>query len=171
MVFYSGNAERSCIIYASGLNYRYEFDENNQQSIVVVKNDSKEILVLMPQQKMAIRSAIDNSLNKGNDPLKSFENSRKSEFLVVTGKETINGIECVKSVLMDKDYPTKKTFTMWYSEKYQFPIKMINHLDGSKDTSMELKDIESWIYDPSYFSVPEGYRLMDFSTMLPSKQK
>ena len=35
MVFYSGNAERSCIIYASGLNYRYEFDENNQQSIVV----------------------------------------------------------------------------------------------------------------------------------------
>ena len=63
MVFYSGNAERSCIIYASGLNYRYEFDENNQQSIVVVKNDSKEILVLMPQQKMAIRSGIQKSIS------------------------------------------------------------------------------------------------------------
>mgnify|MGYP000008457794 FL=1 len=44
-------------------------------------------------------------------------------------------------------------------------------MDGSKDTSMELKDIEAWIYDSSYFSVPNGYRLMDFSTLSPSKQK
>jgi len=35
-------------------------------------------------------------------------------------------------------------------------------MDGSKDTSMELKDIEAWIYDSSYFLFLMGIALWIF---------
>lgn len=87
------------------------------------------------------------------------------------GKETINGIECTKSVLWNKDNPTQKMFTMWYSEKYKFPIKMINHIDGSEESGMELKVIEPWTPDAHSFSIPKGYQIMEMDAMMQGMQK
>ena len=57
-------------------------------------------------------------------------------------------------------------FTVWTSDEYNMPVKMINHIDGSSDGSvMELKEVETWAPDPGYFEVPEGYQVMDIPKM------
>ncbi len=53
-------------------------------------------------------------------------------------------------------------YTVWLSDKYKFPVKLINHIDGSSgDSVMELKDIEAWIPEAQSFEIPSGYQVMD----------
>ena len=85
------------------------------------------------------------------------------------GKETVNGIECTKFELWNKENSSQKMYTVWLSEKYEFPIKMINHIDGSEGSGMELKDIEPWTPDANSFSIPEGYQIMEMGGMMPNK--
>ncbi len=171
MVFNSMGQERFFTVYSADTGYRYEFDEDGQKGVVIVKNDESQVIILMPQQKMAMKSPAESSMSMGSDPLKSFEYYQKSGILKDEGNETINGIECTKSVLWNKDNPTQKMFTMWYSEKYKFPIKMINHIDGSENSGMEIKDIEPWEPGTDSFSIPEGYQIMEMGAMMPGMQK
>jgi len=132
-----------------------------------VKNGSPDVIILMPQQKMAMKSPAESPMSMGSDPLKSYEHYQEAGTLKEVGKETINGVECTKSILYNKDNPTQKMFTMWYSEKYKFPIKMINHIDGSENSGMELRDIEPWEPGTDSFSIPEGYQIMEMGAMMP----
>ncbi len=166
MVFNSMGNERAFTVYSSDEGYRYEFNEDGQEGIVIVKNDSPDVIILMPQQKMAMKSPAESPMSMGNDPIKSYEHYQKDGTLKEIGKETINGIECTKSELWNisgDEYGkvTQKMFTIWNSDKYKFPIKMINHIDGSDGSGMELKDIEPWTPDTNSFSIPEGYQIME----------
>jgi hypothetical protein len=169
MVFNSMNKERSFDVYNSDLGYRYEFNEDGQEGAVIVKSGSREVIILMPQQKMAMKSSPDNPMSMANDPLQSFEYYKDSGIFEEAGEESINGILCEKSILYNKENPSQKMFTMWYSEEYKFPMKMINHIDGSEDSKMEMKDVESWKPDPAKFEIPSDYQIMDVPGMMPNK--
>jgi hypothetical protein len=62
---------------------------------------------------------------------------------------------------------SRKIFTVWTSDKHKFPSKIINHIDGSNRSGMELKDIEPWTPDATSFEVPVGYQVMDIPEMMP----
>ena len=171
MVFNSMGKERAFTVYSADDGYRYEFNEDGQEGIVIVKNGSTDVIILMPQQKMAMKSPAESPMSMGSDPLKSYEHYKAMGLLKELGKETVNGVECTKSVLYNKDNPTQKMFTIWYSEKYKFPIKMINHIDGDEGSGMELRDIEPWNPDAHSFSIPEGYQIMDMGGMMQGRQK
>ncbi|HKL66795.1 MAG TPA: DUF4412 domain-containing protein, partial [Bacteroidales bacterium] len=66
----------------------------------------------------------------------------------------------------NKETPTQKMYTAWTSVKYNFPVKLINHIDGSEST-MELKDMEPWTPGSKSFEIPEGYQVMDMPKMKP----
>ncbi|MDX2445405.1 MAG: DUF4412 domain-containing protein [Bacteroidales bacterium] len=166
MVFNSMGKERAFTVYSSDDGYRYEFNEDGQEGAIIVTKGSSQVIILMPAEKMAMKSPAGSSMNTGNDPIKSYEQYKSDGILKEVGKETINGIECTKSILYDKDNPTQKLFTIWFSEKYNFPIKMINHVDGEDGSGMELKDIEPWKPNSNSFSIPEGYQLMDMGGMM-----
>ena len=170
MVFNTLSKERYFTIYSSENGYRYEFNENGQEGIIIVKKDSKELIILMPQQKMAMKSAAESPMSMGNDPLKSFEFYKQTENLTEVGKETINGVSCIKSILYNKENPTQKMFTLWFSEKYNFPIKIVNHIDGIENSGMELKDIEPWTPNETSFIIPKDYQIIDTATMMIPKQ-
>ena len=55
----------------------------------------------------------------------------------------------------------KNIMTQWFSEKLQFPIKIINHSD--EDMVLELRNIKEGLQDPSLFKVPEDYQQMNMS--------
>ena len=167
MVYNSMGKERAFTVYSADAGYRYEFDEDGQEGAIIVTKSSQQVIILMPQQKMAMKSPPESSMSMGSDPLKSYEYHQKTGILKNAGKETINGVECTKSILYNKDNPTQKMFTMWYSEKYKFPIKMINHIDGSENSGMELRDIEPWEPGTDSFSIPEGYQIMEMGAMMP----
>ncbi len=154
-------------LYSDGSNYRYEFNEDGQDGIVIVPNDAKQIFILMPQQKMAIKTNSTSQMSMGRDPLKQYEywlNEGATEEIV--GNDKINGIDCIKKELhnIKKDEygeVNQHLFTIWYSEKYKFPIKMENYIDGSNSSGMELTDIEAWTPNVDSFKVPDGYKMME----------
>lgn len=154
-------------IFSDGSNYRYEFNEDGQDGIVIVPNGAKQIFILMPQQKMAIKTNSTSQMSMGRDPLKQYEywlNEGATEEIV--GNEKINGIDCIKKELRNvkKDEygeVNQHLFTIWYSEEYKFPVKMENYIDGSNSSGMELTDIEAWTPNADSFIVPDGYKMME----------
>jgi hypothetical protein len=169
MVFKTMDKERYFTVYSCDAGYRYDFEEDGQQGAVIVNNSSSEMIILMVQQKMAMKSPSSSPMSMGSDPLKSMEYYQESGIMKEEGTETINGIKCTKSVLYNKDNPTQKMFTLWYSDKYKFPMKMVNHIDGNEDSGMEMKDVESWTADKTFFEIPAGYNIMEIPAGMPGQ--
>ncbi len=165
MFFTSMGQERVFTVYSADAGYRYEFTENGMDGAIIVKKGSPEVIILMPSQKMAMKGSATNPMSMGNDPVASYRYFQDEGLMKVEGEETINGILCTRSGLWNKDNPDQKMYTVWTSEKYAFPLKMINHISGSDDATMELKDIEPWTPDAKSFEIPAGYQVMDIPKM------
>ena len=168
MHFNSMGQERVFALYSADAGYRYEFNENGQEGVIIVKQGSPEIVILMPQQKMAMKGPSSNPMSMGNDPVASYQHYLNQGTMKAEGEETINGIKCSRSGLWNKENPNQKMFTVWTSEKYTFPMKLVNYIDGSPDGStMELTDLETWKPDTDSFEIPDGYQVMDMPNMMP----
>ena len=165
MVFNSMGKERAFTVYSADAGYRYEFNEDGQAGVVIAQKGAKQLIILMPQQKMAMKSALESPMSMGTDPLQSYEYHKAMGLLKEVGKETVNDIECTKFELWNKENSSQKMYTVWLSDKYEFPIKMVNHIDGDEDSGMELKDIEPWTPNADSFSIPEGYQVMEMGGM------
>lgn len=174
MFFTSMGEERVFNVYSADDGYRYEFNEDGQEGVVIVKKESPEVIILMPEQKMAMKSSKENPMTMGNDPIGSYEYFREKGSVKEMGNETINGLECIKSELWSEssnEYgeANQKMYTIWTSVEYDFPVKMINHIEGSEDAAMEMKDVEPWQVDPGKFEIPSDYQVMDMPGMMPNK--
>ena len=167
MYFTSMEQERVFTVFSTDAAYRYEFNENGMEGVVIVKKGSPEVIILMPRQKIAMKGSATNPMSMGNDPVASYSQYQDEGITKVEGEETINGIKCTRSGLYNKENPSQKMYTVWTSEKYDFPIKLITHIDGSDESTMELKDIEPWTPDAKSFEIPAGYQVMDMPKMMP----
>ncbi|MBN2862190.1 MAG: hypothetical protein JXN62_03445 [Bacteroidales bacterium] len=168
MHFNNMGQKRVFTLYSADAGYRYEFNENGQEGVIIVKQGSPEIVILMPQQKMAMKGSASDPMSMGNDPVASYNHFLNQGTLKAEGEETVNGIKCTRSGLWNKENPNQKMFTIWTSDKYNFPLKLINHIDGSPDGSvMELKDIESWTPAADNYEIPQGYQVMGMPNMMP----
>jgi len=165
MYFTSMGQDRVFTVYSADAGYRYEFNEQGQSGVIIVKKGSSDIIILMPQQKMAMKSSATDKMSMGNDPVAAYRYYQDEGLMKVEGQETVNGISCTRSGLWNKDNPDQKMFTIWTSDKYSFPIKLTNHISGSDDTSMQLKEIESWTPDVKSFEIPAGYQVMNMPGM------
>lgn len=166
MHFILSGIEKDFKVFSDQDRYRYEFNEDGQEGVVIVLNGSNEVFVLMPQQKMAIKTISSSQMSMANDPVKLYEyqvGAGGKEKNV--GHEMINGYDCNKKELYGES--DQLLYTMWYSEKYNFPIKIVSHMDVAGTTNMEISDIEDWTPADSYFKIPEGYMVMDQQTMMP----
>ncbi|MEZ5000663.1 MAG: hypothetical protein R2727_08490 [Bacteroidales bacterium] len=135
MIFTSMGQERTFKVYSAEAGYRYEFNEQGQEGVIIVRKGSPEIIILMPMQKMAMKGSADSPMSMGNDPVLAFEYYRDRGLLKDEGIENINGVRCTRSSLWNRDNPEQKMFTVWLSDKYKFPVRMINHIDGSGNWS------------------------------------
>lgn len=165
MHFTSMGQERVFTVYSADAGYRYEFNENNMDGVIIVKNGSPEVIILMPQQKMAMKGLATDPMSMGNDPVATFKYYQNEGLMKEEGKEMVNGLACTRSGLWNKDNPDQKIYTVWTSEMYSFPIKLINHIDGSGNAKMEIKDIRPWAPDANSFEIPTGYEVMDMPRM------
>ena len=165
MVLKADGKEKQFKVYSADAGYRYEFEERGSKGAVIVKDGSKDIIILMPDQKMAMKSPAGSAMSTKSDPLKAFEKYEEQGTLKEEGEETINGIVCTKSTLWSKENPEQKMYTLWYSEKYKFPMKMTDHMEGSDGSTMEMKNVEDWNPDNSLFEIPQGYDMMDMPGM------
>jgi outer membrane lipoprotein-sorting protein len=165
MYFTSMGKDHVFTVFSADAGYRYEFNENGQAGVIIAKNGSSDIIILMPKQKMAMKSSATDKMSMGNDPVAAYKYYQEEGLMKVEGQETVNGIPCTRSGLWNKDNPNQKMFTIWTSEEYSFPVKLTNHISGSDDTTMELKDVEPWTPDSQSFEIPSGYQVMDMPGM------
>ncbi|MDY0104591.1 MAG: hypothetical protein RBS07_16785 [Lentimicrobium sp.] len=153
-------------VFGDGDRYRYEFNEDGQEGVVIVLKNSGEVIVLMPQQKMAMKMGATNLLSMANDPIAAYDyHVANGGVIKAIGDESINGVKCRKSELYNSS--NQLLFTTWFSDEYNFPIKMLNHIDVAGNTAMELSDIQPWTPDETSFTIPEGYQVMDQESMNP----
>ncbi|MBS4032875.1 MAG: DUF4412 domain-containing protein [Ignavibacterium sp.] len=174
MFFTSMGEEHLFYVYSTAEGYRYEFNEDGQEGVVIVKKESPEVIILMPEQKMAMKNSKENPMTMGNDPIGSYKYFSEKGSVKEIGTETINGLECIKSELWNENSneygeANQKMYTIWTSVEYNFPIKMINHIEGSEDAIMEMKDVEPWEVDSRKFEIPSDYHVMDLPGMSPDK--
>ena len=163
-----GGQEKILKFFCDNGSYKYEFVEDGQQGVFISKSGASEVIILMPQQNMAMKLAVGSPMAMANDPVKAYEYYRENGNVKEFGKETVDGIECIKTEIWNKDEnANQKLFTIWFSEKYKFPVKITNNIDLSGQTEMILKNIEPWTSGPDSFAVPEGYQIMDQSQMVP----
>jgi hypothetical protein len=154
------------MVFSDGDRYRYEFNEDGQEGVVIVLKKTGEVIVLMPQQKMAMKMGTTNIMRMANDPIAAYDYQvANGGIKKVIGNETINGVSCVKTELYNKS--NQLLYTNWFSEKYNFPIKMVSHIDVAGNTAMELNDIQPWTPDEASFRIPDGFQVMDQKTMNP----
>jgi len=151
----SGN-ERIYQVYSDGENYRYEFTEDEMKGIVLVKPEKNQTSILMPDKKYVHRTTCDSRMSRMNDPVQSVSLYQKQGVAKNEGEEKIGDYSCKKSAIYQGD---TKLFTVWQSEKLNFPMKIENHL--SPDTYMELVNIKKWDVVESFFEVPDGYAEID----------
>jgi hypothetical protein len=166
MVFTSMGQERIFTVFSAGGAYRYEFNEQGQAGIIIGQENSSELMILVPQQKIAMKAPAGSPMSMGSDPIGSYNYYKNNGTVKEIGPETVNGIKCIKSELWNvssNEYgqANQKMFTVWYSDRYNFPIKIINHIDGTEGSGMELKDLEPWTPDAHSFEVPADYTIMN----------
>ncbi|NLE35296.1 MAG: hypothetical protein GX622_09345 [Bacteroidales bacterium] len=170
MYFTSMGKDHVFTVYSSDVGYRYEFNEDGQAGVVIAKTGSPDIYILMPQQKMAMKSSADNPMTLGNDPVGSYEYHKENATIKEIGHEKINGIDCLKTELWNINsnefgQVNQKLFTGWTSDEYDFPVKIINHIEVSGESTMEIREIEPWTPDPGYLEVPDGYQVVAMPKM------
>ncbi len=167
MHFTSMGKDHVFTVYSSEAGYRYEFNEDGQEGVILVKTGSPDIYILMPQQRMAMKSSAGDKMSMGNDPVAAYKYYQNEGLMKVEGQEIVNGIACTRSGLWNKENTNQKMFTVWTSDAYNLPVKMINYIDGSPNGStMELTDIETWPPDPDKFTIPDEYTIMDQAAIM-----
>lgn len=166
MYFTDMGKNRVFTIYSAGEAYRYEFNEDGQAGIIIGQEGSAMMTILMPQQKIAMKMPTGNPMSMGNDPVGSYNYFKTKGIIKEIGIETVNGIKCTKAELWNEKSNasgqlSQKMYTVWISEKYDFPMKIISHISGSGESKMELKDLEPWTPDAQSFEVPSDYMVMN----------
>lgn len=148
-------------VQSDGDKYRYDFEEDLEKGTVIVEPGKGKTAILFPAKKFVHFTETSSMISRVNDPVQAVMTLKNRYTEKKLGQEKVAGFDCEKTELYAAD---KKVFTVWFSDKLNFPLKIQNHID--KDTYMELSGIEIQKTDPSVFVIPENYTEVD-SRMRP----
>ncbi len=143
-------------VYSDKTQYRYDFTQDGQKMIIIVKPQLNKTLILLPDKKFYMQQTCYGMMSRQNDPVQAYTMMKVNYNEKDAGKENVERFACnKKEIYADND----KIITAWYSESLNFPLKMVNHL--YENTYMNLKDIQSWKPDQGFFKVPDDYTEVD----------
>jgi len=159
MVIVDGDNTITNKLFVKDLKYRMETKEGDQEIIVIVDQGTNITKVLNINDKFYIEMPCDDMRSLTNDPYQSLKVTIETPDIDKNdlGSETVNGIECDKSVLL---WGGTEFYTYCMSKKYDFPIKIIR---GKSDMVVELKNIKESAIDNELFEIPEGFLAMEES--------
>ncbi len=143
-------------VYSDLNHYRYDFEADGMKGVVIVMPDENKTFILVPDKKFVHKTTCDALMSRMNDPVQSYLWFKKNGTEKAAGVESISGESCRKSEVYMQD---QKVFTVWYSDKLRFPLKIVNYT--AENTTMQLTNISSWNVDREMFSVPDDYAEVD----------
>jgi hypothetical protein len=163
MIIKEGSDTTSGKIYVQDLKYRMELVEDGHQLFIIVDQIDSVTRVFLPEQKMYIEMGTQDFRSLMKDPFQGVKYSASIGESKHQGKETVNGYECDKHVILIND---QNAMTQWVSKKLEFPIRII--MDVSETNSVELKNIQENPVKDALFEIPADYTIM--KTDEPAKE-
>lgn len=148
-------------VQSNGNKYRYDFEIGGDKGIVIVDPVNGKTAILFPSEKFVHYTETSSMISRSNDPVQAVMTLKDRYTEKSLGQENVAGFDCDKTELYSDD---QKIFTVWFSEKLNFPLKIQSHI--GKDTYMELNNVEVQNIPPTVFEIPEGYTEVD-SRMRP----
>jgi len=143
-------------ITSDGEKYRYDFIESGKEGIIIVNPVKNETAILWPEKKFVHYTETTSYVSRSNDPVQALITTMNSFTEKKLEDEEIAGYTCSKSELYMGD---KKTYTFWFSEELNFPLKIVNHL--KEGIYMEVSGIKLQEITPSVFTVPKNFTKVD----------
>ena len=135
------------VIYVKNNLRRVESGTGDASIVTIIDVNKKMGWVLIPGEKVYTKLDIGFLLNKDAD---------KADKKVV-GRESLDNYECTKIEYTYKNI-AYGVLTQWYSDKLEFPIKIVHNMDGKEISKTEYKNIKMRKINDSLFSIPRGYK-------------
>lgn len=154
------SVQQGRVYYAPGMERR-EYVEDGQNMVMIIRNDKKKVLMLMPDDKMYMEMAMPKGGRKDDISGYKMEGS-------VVGQEKMNGVETTKKkMIMTAPDGSKMGGFSWVSkEGITVKLDAIAVDKTSKERiKQELSNIQVGKQDPSLFEIPKGYTNMAMGGM------
>lgn len=143
--------------YLSDHLYRFDTTGDGQaQSMIVDRKTGKVWLLNINEKAYAISSTEDFGVHFLNPFEAHFWMTAKYK-ITDRGKEKVGELLCEKKELMEGELLVQ---TAWISEKYRFPLKLINYDKNKQHMLLELRNIKEEKINPEIFEVPSDFRLI-----------
>ncbi|MEA1897394.1 MAG: VWA domain-containing protein [Bacteroidota bacterium] len=142
-------------LYFKDTQYRMEMEQGGQKIIVLVNREAETTQVLMPAENKYMQMEITSLKSQLNNPFEGFCQNALNYEQQELGKEVFKGFECRKILIISG---FRKVYTAWISEEFEFPLKIIFHLQ--KDMYVELNNIKQESINAGLFKIPQGYTEM-----------
>ena len=157
MVVVDGGNTATNKIYVKDSKYRIETTEDGQEIIVIVDQEANLTRVLNVNDKAYIEMPCDDMRSLSNDPFQALKVTIETPGIETKalGSETVNGIECDKTVLL---WGGSEFYTYCMSQKYDFPVKIVR---GDSEMVAELTNVVESAVDDGLFELPEGFSAME----------
>lgn len=148
--------EKEYKVYSDLIQYRYEFEEDEMNGVVIVNPETNVTAIMLLNEKKVHYTPTDGMLSGMNDPVQAYNNNKKYGTEKIYENESIMGYDCTKKTIYQGE---NKIITQWFSADLNFPVKLEGH--WSENTFMQLNNIKDWTVDPDIFMVPDDFIEVD----------
>ena len=159
-----GGMTQKATTYVDNGKWRMEAETPGGKMITFVREDKKVVWLLMPDQKMYMEQALSEeqmAMTKA-DKLPG-EIKRENQ-----GKETMNGVECIKYMVAYKPNPNGPELSIYqWLTKDNIPVKMS---DVNGKWTSEYVNLKRGKQDASLFEIPEGFKKLETQKQPQSTQ-
>ncbi len=129
---------------------RQEFDDENGQTITIVRPDLKKVWVILTRKRSYLELPLKTRL-----PGQFIQIPPDALAKRLVGKETVNGYEAEKYEVTAPGGPGPERQTIWMALKLGVPIKLVSK---EKDFSVEYRYIVEEPQPERLFELPPGYK-------------
>ncbi|MCK5784672.1 MAG: hypothetical protein KAH06_09500, partial [Desulfobacterales bacterium] len=131
--------------------YRMDTEDDGMALTILVNRENKKTRVIVPSRKIYLEFANDDLRSMLKNPFEAHLYSMKLYNVKTLGKEIVNNITCDKQEI---DLDGQVVMTAWVSQKYNFPIKILNNLN---DYVAELQGVREAHLNSNFFKVPSDF--------------
>ncbi|MCP4566196.1 MAG: hypothetical protein GY841_01310 [FCB group bacterium] len=141
-------------IFVLGQKFRIETEEDGQQIVVIVEQETGITKVINIDEKAYLKVPANDMRSHDNDPFSSLRYTLTIPDAEIKqlGTETVSGVECEKKTV---SYDGIDYFTQWVSEQHELPLKIIAL--NEPDNLVKMTNIKDSTIGDELFEVPEEY--------------
>jgi hypothetical protein len=150
MMIHDGDKVMPAKIYVQDGKLRQEFNDEEGQTITIVRPDQKVVWVILPRERAYLEMPL-----KWKLPGQFIQIPADAVSKRLVGQETVNGYEAKKYEIMVRGGRGLERQTVWLATKLATPIKMVC---PQRRFSVEYQSIREAAQADRLFSLPPGYQ-------------